>query len=302
MNDKKPKKGYGFIYKYTSPSGKSYIGQTVRSLSERAGHNGKNYKGCSLFFRAIQKYGLKNFDVEILAEVPRKQLNEQEKRYIHLFNSLAPNGYNISAGGEQIGPSKKARPIYQYSSKDGSFLKKWENISEVCEYYNTIPQVFEACLLEKNYTAYNFCWSYIKMEKYPINKRIVNPQKKKIYCYSLDGKLIKEYNSITEAEKDTHLDRSAIKRCCRKEIDSCGGFKWRADEILLEKKYNNHSKSITQIDPANNKVIHVFPSISSAARALGKSTSLLRRVIDDESKTAYGYKWKTAQGSTTKHS
>ena len=26
--DKKPNKGFGFIYKYTSPSGKSYIGQT----------------------------------------------------------------------------------------------------------------------------------------------------------------------------------------------------------------------------------------------------------------------------------
>lgn len=230
MNDKKPKKGYGFIYKYTSPSGKSYIGQTVRSLSERAGHNGKNYKGCSLFFSAIQKYGLKNFDVEILAEVPRKHLNEQEKRYIHLFNSLAPNGYNISVGGEQIGPSKKARPIYQYSSKDGSFLKKWENISEVCEYYNIDQSKLKETLGGKNYILCNFYWSYLKFNRF------------------------------------------------------------------------NLPRTIMQIDPTNNKVIHVFPSISSAARALGKSTSLLRRVIDDESKTAYGYKWKTTQGSTTKHS
>lgn len=230
MNDKKPKKGYGFIYKYTSPSGKSYIGQTVRSLSERAGHNGKNYKGCSLFFSAIQKYGLKNFDVEILAEVPRKQLNEQEKRYIHLFNSLAPNGYNISAGGEQIGSSKKARPIYQYSSKDGSFLKKWENISEVYKYYNIDQSKLKEALGGKNCILCNSYWSYLKFNRF------------------------------------------------------------------------NLPRTIMQIDPTNNKVIHVFPSISSAARALGKSTSLLRRVIDDESKTAYGYKWKTTQGSTTKHS
>ena len=230
MNDKKPKKGYGFIYKYTSPSGKSYIGQTIRSLNERAGHNGKNYKGCSLFFRAIQKYGFKNFDVEILVEVPRKQLNEQEKKYIHLFNSLAPNGYNISVGGEQIGPSKKARPIYQYSSKDGSFLKKWENISAVCEYYNIKRNVLEDVLGGKNYTICNSYWSYLKFRRF------------------------------------------------------------------------NLPRSIVQIDPTNNKVIHVFPSISSAAHALGKSTSFLRRVIDDESKTAYGYKWKTTQGSTTKYS
>jgi hypothetical protein len=49
----KPKKGYGFIYMYTSPSNKSYIGQTIRSLSERAQKNGNGYVGCPIFFRAI---------------------------------------------------------------------------------------------------------------------------------------------------------------------------------------------------------------------------------------------------------
>ena len=31
----RPKEGYGFIYKYTSPSGKSYIRQTITSLKDR---------------------------------------------------------------------------------------------------------------------------------------------------------------------------------------------------------------------------------------------------------------------------
>ena len=43
----------GIIYKYTSPSNKSYIGQTIRSLSERAQKNGNGYVGCPIFFRAI---------------------------------------------------------------------------------------------------------------------------------------------------------------------------------------------------------------------------------------------------------
>ena len=33
----------GVIYKYTSPSGKSYIGQTVKSLQQRAKYTGKGY-------------------------------------------------------------------------------------------------------------------------------------------------------------------------------------------------------------------------------------------------------------------
>ena len=47
--EKWPKDGYGFIYKYTSPSGKSYIGQTVRSLKERAKCDGVGYNCCPIF-------------------------------------------------------------------------------------------------------------------------------------------------------------------------------------------------------------------------------------------------------------
>lgn len=58
----------GTIYKYTSPSGKVYIGQTVNSQEQRA-KKGEGYKGCPAFYRAIQKYGFENFLYEVLEEV-----------------------------------------------------------------------------------------------------------------------------------------------------------------------------------------------------------------------------------------
>ena len=39
----------GIVYKYTSPSGKSYIGQTTQSLSDRARFMGEGYKKCTVF-------------------------------------------------------------------------------------------------------------------------------------------------------------------------------------------------------------------------------------------------------------
>ena len=60
-----PTKGHGFIYKYTSPNGKSYVGQTTTSLFKRSGKRGKMYKGCKIFYQAILKYGFENFTVEI---------------------------------------------------------------------------------------------------------------------------------------------------------------------------------------------------------------------------------------------
>ena len=48
--ERQPRKGYGFIYMYTSPSGKKYIGQTIKSLKERAKtKSGVGYKDCTLF-------------------------------------------------------------------------------------------------------------------------------------------------------------------------------------------------------------------------------------------------------------
>lgn len=293
MDNKRPKKGYGYIYKYTSPSGKSYIGQTIRSLKDRAGHGGKRYKESHEFYKAIKKYGFKNFEVEILAEVLQEQLNQMEIKYIQLFNTLIPNGYNISAGGQNIGKSKKTRKVYQYSMMDGSFIKEWTSVVEAERNFHGSSNVLENCLLGKAYTQWGYCWSYLKMDKFPIHERIVNPKEKKVEMYSLKGELLETFFSIAEAARKTGCERSAIKRCCRGELKSHGGYIWKCSEILYEKKYNNTAKKVQQICPENNKVIQVFSSISQAAKSLGKETSLIRRALNDEKRTAYGYKWKT---------
>ena len=55
------------IYKYTNLiTGMSYIGQTCKPLSTRAGHNMQNYCGCEKFWEAIQNYGTDCWSVEIL--------------------------------------------------------------------------------------------------------------------------------------------------------------------------------------------------------------------------------------------
>jgi group I intron endonuclease len=89
----------GIIYKITSPSGKVYVGQTVRSFEERIyKHKSKSSK-CTLVKRAIDKYG-DEMNYELIEEnVPQEQLDEREIYWINHFNSLAPNGYNCNGGG-----------------------------------------------------------------------------------------------------------------------------------------------------------------------------------------------------------
>jgi hypothetical protein len=88
----------GIIYKVTSPSGKIYVGQTVHTLEERIkGHNKKS-TNCTLLKRAIDKYG-DEMVYEIIETVPHELLDERETYWIKELNSLAPNGYNCSTGG-----------------------------------------------------------------------------------------------------------------------------------------------------------------------------------------------------------
>lgn len=86
--ERKPKNNCGFIYMYTSPSGKRYIGQTIKSLRERAKTTtGIGYKDCPLFYRAIKKYGFSTFTYEILGEYPLEELDEKEIYFIDKFKT-----------------------------------------------------------------------------------------------------------------------------------------------------------------------------------------------------------------------
>lgn len=81
-------------------NGKRYIGQTKLKLEERW-KNGEGYKGCSLFYKAIQKYGWDNFEHIILEDNISSQeaANQKEAYYIKLYHTHVDdpecNGYNL---------------------------------------------------------------------------------------------------------------------------------------------------------------------------------------------------------------
>lgn len=296
-----PKKGYGYIYKYTSPSGKSYIGQTIRSLSERAGSRGQGYNDCPVFHQAILKYGFHNFEVSILAEVPMAQLDAAEQKYIHLFNTIVPNGYNANSGG-QCGNWQPFKKVYQYDINTGNFLQEFLGIREAATQYNLNYQALAQCLQGFTDTCGNYCWSYVKMEKYPINERMCSPKAKQVKMYDLNNNLLQVFPSIAQAALYVNGDRSPIKMACLGKIHTAYGYKWQCDEVVKVNKYNNTAKPILKLDKNTNEILEVFPSISAAAKSLNKETSLLRKVLDHETRTAYGFRWKTAHGSTTNDS
>lgn len=109
---------YNFVYVTTnSVTGKQYIGDhSTNNLNDTYVGSGK------LIHEAIKKYGKENFKREILEHFDTKEdaFNAQEK-YINEYNTLSPNGYNISPkGGHQVhgGVSEESKQKMKESSKN----------------------------------------------------------------------------------------------------------------------------------------------------------------------------------------
>ncbi len=94
-----------YIYKITNLiTSKSYIGQRHIDDSKTSLQDSK-YTGSGLLIKkSIKKHGLSNFKKEILKDNIHCQTaaNIFEQIFIKKENTLVPNGYNISIGGEGI--------------------------------------------------------------------------------------------------------------------------------------------------------------------------------------------------------
>ena len=127
----RPKVGFGFVYSYTAPDGKKYIGQSKKTLKDRAGLHAKSYKGTGDFYRAIQKYGLANFKVEIIAEVPLDVLTESELQEIVHYKTYDPEyGYNVIDERLNYLLTVDAIPVYCYDSVTGAYVNGYANVGE----------------------------------------------------------------------------------------------------------------------------------------------------------------------------
>lgn len=93
----------GCLYSLTFPNGKRYIGITAGALSRRLSLHKSHAKTgrTGAVYNAIRKYGPAGFVAETLVVAADwEYLCDLEKKAIAIFGTLAPCGYNLTAGGE----------------------------------------------------------------------------------------------------------------------------------------------------------------------------------------------------------
>ena len=102
------------IYKLTSPSGKSYIGQSKNIERRFYEYKGLYCKTQTKLYRAIKKYGWDFFEKEIMIsfdnsiENIQTCLNTSEIYFISKFNTVN-NGYNLMGGGGVCSHSEETK-------------------------------------------------------------------------------------------------------------------------------------------------------------------------------------------------
>ena len=86
---------------------KRYIGQTQQGrLDKRIFEHlieSKTAGTTVIFHNAIRKYGIENFDIEVIEDhIPEEEIDEKEKFYIQFYHTYYKEGkgYNMTLGGQ----------------------------------------------------------------------------------------------------------------------------------------------------------------------------------------------------------
>lgn len=88
-----------YVYMLLFANGKKYIGITKMTPEKRfRGHVHKSEKSRSILYNAWKKHGAPTMTV--IAIVEKSDLLETEIRAIRVFDTLHPNGYNTTKGGD----------------------------------------------------------------------------------------------------------------------------------------------------------------------------------------------------------
>lgn len=269
------------IYCYTFPNGKKYIGQTKRTIEERAGANGYDYRSSPLLYHAIQKYGWNNIQKEILEDnLTLDEANRQEKYYIKLYQTTNTNfGYNLTIGG------------------DGNCKSDYDWVHQLWLQGKTVGEI-------EDITGYSKKVVDRALNRYGIggSTRIARSAgqylAKTIHQYDMTGKYIQTFSSMGEAERATGTPHGNIIKVLKGERKSANKFRWSEEyyENLPDYFFHSPTNKITpvaQYDLQHN-LIKIYPSLSAASLAMigsSKGCGNISNVCRQKQHTAYGYKW-----------
>lgn len=210
-----PKSGYGFVFSIKSKDGKRYIGQTRSTVGNSCGEKGEKFRGCRYFNTAIKAIGWRNFDIEILEEVPVDALMETMIKWEIKYDTTNPeHGYNaLTTAPYNYLFSLDKLPVYCYNASTGEFIRRYETILEAEQDTGCLSGKIQRAISDEAHTVKGYIWKTEKVDHVqPRDNRLHQASSKPIYMYdSKTGEFLREFPSIRDATRQTGYDRATIK-------------------------------------------------------------------------------------------
>lgn len=301
------------IYKITNKlNNKAYIGQSI--CIEKRWENHKCLNGAKTpsqrnynypLYRAIRKYGIDNFNFEVIEECSKNELSEKELHYIRHYDCVA-NGYNQTESTinplldskimeKAIRNMKIQHSSIEHREKQRVISKKlWEND----EYRKKVTNA----IIAKNHII-------SKSSKHMWENN--HDELSRLIKQSLNTKEIKLQRSITQKEKFENPEyrkrnKDILDKARNTYIEKINNDKEFRELIVLKARENSleRSKSIYMLDRELN-YLKTFISLADATRWIKENTSYSKadystiRKAAKTNRNAYGYKWKLHESQET---
>lgn len=216
------------IYKYQNLiNNKIYIGQAIDIAQRRREHRydaSNSKRDNCIFHKALRKYGEDNFSFEVIEKCSKDILNERERYWIEYYNSIIPNGYNMTTGGDSAQGEIFKKAVEQYDLY-GNFIKEFDSASEAARQLNLFnSNITSACRGEYSQCG-GFQWKYKDDDSKKI-ALIAEAKGKIVVQYDKNMNLIKIYPSAKIASQETGVNVGGIRNCCNGYSRSSGGYIW----------------------------------------------------------------------------
>lgn len=209
----------GYIYKITNLiNQKAYIGKTINSIEERWKEHKKEAMRQRAenrpLYKALNKYGVENFSIELVEEVDVKNLSEREIYWIGYYHTYT-EGYNATLGG------------------DGKILYDYDLIAELIlqdKTYLEISKIVGCCKDVVSFVAKKY-----NIDHQPRNNFVENS--KQVFQFDKQGNYIQSFPSYAAAaqwlEDNGYVKgnlngvRSHIGEVCRGKRKTAYKFIWK---------------------------------------------------------------------------
>lgn len=212
-----------------------YVGKTNQALNKRLSdhHFCKHNKHKSNWLKGLRKNGLVA-KIEELVVVDQDNWIDEERFYIGYFKFLGFRLLNICEGGEGVTFTQEVKDKISRSNTGKMRSRETkERISQLNKLGIIGTRGKSHSEDHKKYLSQKLKGHSVSQKTRELIAASQVNRRKPILQMHIDGRIIKEWPSITEASKVTTICKGHIIKCCKKKLDSegyeirtAGGFKW----------------------------------------------------------------------------